>query len=98
MYMFHRESRSSHYESYKVGFYQGEDRIFLVTILPLAQSRSSKINNIAAADRVSRLQFPQAIRLAGISTVHWINSAWKTSEPTSCILSLRSTPGRTSIR
>src|SRR6516225_7698990 len=65
MYMSHRESSSSHYESYKPGFYQGEGQIFLVTILPLAQSRSSKINNIAAADRASGLQFPQAMRRSG---------------------------------
>jgi hypothetical protein len=65
MYMPHRESSSSHYESRQVGFYQGEGEIFLFTILPLAQPGSSKINNIAAADGASGLQFPQGVRRLG---------------------------------
>jgi hypothetical protein len=65
MYMSDRESSSSHYESYKAGFHQGENQIFLVTILPLAQSRPSKINSIAAAERASGLHFPQAMRRSG---------------------------------
>jgi hypothetical protein len=43
----------------------GEDQIFLVTILPLAQSPSSKINNIAAVDCASGLQFPRGMRRSG---------------------------------